>query len=368
MLGSNAHLKCPKTLIGVDIFSGAGGLSLGAKMCGIDVKYAIEMCPSAAATYRTNHPQATVFNEDICAIDPQKAIQAKDSNIFVIMGGPPCQGFSMSNRRDRNMENPKNHLFKQFVRFVDKLKPTWFVFENVAGIINMEGGNTIRHIMRCFSNIGYTLSSPQLLWANDYGVPQKRNRFFLVGNREGISFEFPKPSGKIITVADAISDLPRLVNGETIEIGEYSLPLRDCSEYAKFMRTNSKYPTQNNVSKNNELVLKRYRYIKQGGNWQDIPARLMENYADKNRCHSGIYKRLKASEPSVVISNYRKMMLIHPTQDRGLSIREAARLQSFPDDFYFEGSISYIQQQIGNAVPPLLSKAIFEQILSYYKK
>lgn len=129
------------------------------------------------------------------------------------------------------------------------------------------------------------------------------------------------------------------------------------------MRYNSKSPSQNLVSLNNELVIKRYKHIPQGGNWRDIPDYLMTNYADKERCHSGIYKRLKADEPSVVISNYRKSMLIHPFQDRGLSVREAARIQSFPDDFYFEGPISHIQQQIGNAVPPLLAKAVIQQIL-----
>ena len=136
-------------------------------------------------------------------------------------------------------------------------------------------------------------------------------------------------------------------------------------EYAKLMRKNSDVARQNYVSRNNDLVIERYKYIGQGQNWSAIPDHLMKNYADKKRCHSGIYKRLKAGEPSVVISNYRKSMLIHPYQHRGISVREAARIQSFPDDFIFKGPISHIQQQIGNAVPPLLAKAIFEQILKY---
>jgi DNA (cytosine-5)-methyltransferase 1 len=119
------------------------------------------------------------------------------------------------------------------------------------------------------------------------------------------------------------------------------------------------------VSKNNDYVIERYKHIKQGQNWQAIPESLMENYADKKKCHSGIYRRLSNSQPSVVISNYRKNMLIHPTQDRGLSVREAARLQSFPDTFTFHGLISEMQQQIGNAVPPLLAKAVFDRIIEY---
>ena len=131
------------------------------------------------------------------------------------------------------------------------------------------------------------------------------------------------------------------------------------------MRKHSERPLQNYVSRNNDLVIERYKHIPQGGNWSDIPDYLMTNYADKSRCHSGIYKRLRADSPSVVISNYRKSMLIHPFQHRGLSVREAARIQSFPDHFIFEGPISHIQQQIGNAVPPLLAKAVFQQILTY---
>lgn len=364
-------MKKPSQLIGLDVFSGAGGLSLGAEMAGIDVKYAVEVWESAAATFKRNHPNAIVYNKDIKSVDPRKEIIQNDEHVFVIMGGPPCQGFSMSNQRTaknrRTMKNPKNKLFKQFVRFVDELKPDWFLFENVAGIINMEKGDTIRVIAKSFEDIGYSITEPTILWANNYGVPQKRNRCFIVGNRVGIKFEFPKSMGTNVTVAQAIDDLPELKSGENIVKAKYTKSISNCSDYARIMRCNSKYATQNEVSLNNDLVIKRYTYIPQGGNWRDIPEELMGNYKDKTRCHSGIYKRLREDEPSVVISNYRKMMLIHPKQNRGLSVREAARLQSFPDDFFFEGPISHIQQQIGNAVPPLLAKAIFNQILSYYE-
>jgi DNA (cytosine-5)-methyltransferase 1 len=150
-----------------------------------------------------------------------------------------------------------------------------------------------------------------------------------------------------------------------LENAPYTRPVSEMSEYIKLMRGESVFATQNYVSRNNDLVIERYKHIKQGENWRAIPEHLMQNYADKGRCHSGIYKRLIADAPSVVISNYRKSMLIHPFEHRGISVREAARLQSFPDNFIFEGCLSHIQQQIGNAVPPLLSKAVMQQILTY---
>jgi DNA (cytosine-5)-methyltransferase 1 len=186
----------------------------------------------------------------------------------------------------------------------------------------------------------------------------------MVGNRLGIKFEYPEPLGTKITVNDAIGDLPDLMNGQQEDTLSYKLPANKASKYARMMRKGSKRSRQNYVSRNADYVIERYHYIKQGENWEAIPDELMQNYANKANCHSGIYRRLRADEPSVVISNYRKNMLIHPSQYRGLSVREAARLQSFPDTFLFEGCLMSIQQQIGNAVPPLLAKAVFNQILS----
>lgn len=350
--------------IGIDIFSGAGGLSLGAEMAGIDVQYGIEIDKYAASSFTYNHKNARVLTGDITKINTSD-LNLK-GNVFVIMGGPPCQGFSMSNTMSRNMNNEKNFLYLEFVRFVRELKPKWFVLENVWGLTKMNDGQTLEMIKESFYALGYTVKA-NILWANDYGVPQKRYRCFIVGNNEDINFDFPVPQNTNVTVHDAISDLPPLTNGQMLDSAPYSIPYKDSSEYAKLMRGKSKLSRQNYVSLNNDLVIQRYAYIPQGGNWRDIPDELMKNYADKSRCHSGIYKRLRDDAPSVVISNYRKSMLIHPTQDRGLSVREAARLQSFPDNFIFQGPHMSIQQQIGNAVPPLLSKAVFNQILSYYE-
>ena len=353
---------------GIDIFSGAGGLSLGAEMAGIKISTAIEINPHAAKTFLQNHKGAKVLQGDIQEIEPQTLYNGKKP-VFVIMGGPPCQGFSLSNTRTRNMDNKKNFLFLEFVRFVKELRPEWFVLENVWGITNINEGKTQTMIEDCFRAIeGYDNISSSILWASDYGVPQNRNRFFMVGNRLGIDFKFPEKHTAIVTVDEAINDLPSLQNGEMLDEAAYTLSLEDASDYERLMRQGSDKARQNYVSRNNDLVIERYKYIGQGQNWRAIPDHLMQNYADKGRCHSGIYKRLRADQPSVVISNYRKSMLIHPYEDRGISVREAARLQSFPDTFIFEGPLMHIQQQIGNAVPPLLAKAVFQQIIKQTKE
>ena len=348
-----------KTYIGIDIFSGAGGLSLGAIKAGINIPIAIEKDINAAKTFQRNHPDTKVITEDITEVNPYSFDILEPHIVF---GGPPCQGFSLSNSKTRNKGNKNNSLYQEFIRFIRELKPKWFLFENVDGIVSFNKGKTVRQIKRNFEELGYTVNY-KVLTASDYGVPQERNRFILVGNKDGVCFEFPEKDKLKVTVMDAISDLPILANGQMDE----SLPYNNNSPspYAKKMRNGSKNAKQNFVSKNNNLVLERYKHIKSGQNWKAIPDCLMQNYKNKNNCHSGIYKRLNPEIPSVVISNYRKNMLIHPDQNRGLSVREAARIQSFPDNFIFEGSLMHIQQQIGNAVPPLLAEVIFKKIMNY---
>lgn len=355
-------------LVGVDIFSGAGGLSLGAEMAGVHIAFAVEKDKSAAETYRFNHKGTPVLCADIHDINPLEYLpQRNPDDQLIVFGGPPCQGFSTSNTITRNMQNPNNSLFEEFVRFVRVLNPDWFLFENVEGFMRFEKGKVRDLVKKCFEDLGYSVTDA-LLIASDYGVPQHRNRYIMVGNRHEIEFRFPEKQQKVYTVADAISDLPVLSNGQMEETMPYSCPITKASEYAKMMRKGSRKSRQNYVSRNADYVIERYKYIGQGQNWKAIPIELMQNYQDRNNCHSGIYKRLLPNKPSVVISNYRKNMLIHPWQDRGLSVREAARLQSFPDKFIFKGTIMHIQQQIGNAVPPLLAKAIFQQIISYERQ
>ena len=252
-------------------------------------------------------------------------------------------------------------MFKEFVRVARTLKPDWIIFENVKGILETEKGKFLEEISNSFSDLGYTISY-DVLKASDFGIPQNRSRFFLIGSLHGVNVKLPKQKyRKKVTVSEAIQDLPTLKNGAAIDWLEYGAKAN--SSYAKKMRGTLKGTGNHLVTKNAAHIVSRFLHVPQGGNWENIPEHLMANYADRSRCHTGIYHRISLDKPSVVIGNYRKNMLIHPTEHRGLSVREASRLQSFPDWFVFKGSIGFQQQQVGNAVPPLLAKAVFQSIM-----
>ena len=351
-----------KKMIGIDLFSGAGGLSLGAEMAGIDVKIAVEKDIYVARTYQANHPGTQVLNSDIKSISHFDI--ERGGTILILFGGPPCQGYSISNQKTRSKSNPQNWLFQEFVRLARITRPDWIVFENVTGIFETEKGYFADRISQDFIQLGYTCTT-MILCACDYGVPQMRSRFFLVGSSNGIVPAIPNVKHPVVSVKDAIEDLPSLKNGANQDVLPYRTEAK--SVYAKMLRGNMEYCTGHLVTKNSDNVIERYSYIPQGGNWKSIPDRLMTNYADKSRCHTGIYRRLSADKPSVTVGNYRKSMLIHPWENRGLSVREAARLQSFPDSYVFSGSIGFQQQQVGNAVPPVLAKHVFEAICNTEK-
>lgn len=345
----------------IDLFSGAGGMSIGAEMAGITVKYAVELDKYAAQTFANNHKVTTLFNQDIRNI---KSLDFKDldhTQPKIIFGGPPCQGFSTSNQKNRDLNNPNNWLYKEYIRIVEEVRPDWVVFENVKGLIETENGYFLDAVLKGFNGLGYT-TNHFVLNSVDFGVPQKRNRLFIVASLHGVEMPRPVPLvKKHITVREAIEDLPEIENGNKQDAIAYSRA--SVSKFSTLMRGKTELCANNLVTYNAAHVLERYSHIPQGGNWENIPKHLMENYTDSSRCHTGIYRRLKEDEPSVVIGNYRKNMLVHPWKDRGLSVREAARLQSIPDKFRFFGSIGYQQQQVGNLVPPLLAKAVFSKIL-----
>lgn len=348
-------------MIGIDLFAGAGGMSLGAIQSGIKVFAAVENDPWAAMTHSHNFKDTKVICENI------KDVTSKILNInrrkepLIIFGGPPCRGFSTSNQKNRSANNPSNWLFLEYIRLIKEIRPEWIVFENVKGIIETEQGIFLDYVLEHLDSLNYELDW-KVLNAAHFGIPQKRSRLFIIGRLEkDKNFQFSEPlNNTYITVKDAISDLPELTVGANTN--ELAYKCKPTSDYAKTLRGRLKKTTNHLVTKNSSSIIERYQYIPQGGNWENIPESLMINYKDRSRCHTGIYHRLKSDEPSVVIGNYRKNMLIHPIQNRGLSVREAARLQSFPDWFEFKGSIGFQQQQVGNAVPPLLAEAVFNLI------
>jgi DNA (cytosine-5)-methyltransferase 1 len=347
-------------MVGIDIFSGSGGLSQGAKLAGIKLKYANEIDFYSSQTYCANHPEVKMFQSDI------KCLKGIDFNFsknepVILFGGPPCQGFSYSNQRTRTSENEKNWLFEEFVRIAKEIMPEWIVFENVGGFSDSVNGFFFDQTKIKFQNLGYKVS-PLVLNAVDYGVPQNRKRVFIVCSLSNIELNAPNEISKKVTVGDAILDLPEIENGFLCNSLEYDK--KPHSSYSKKMRSDKNITTNHNVTRNSDLIIERYKHVTQGGNWKDIPDSLMMNYKDVTRCHSGIYHRLDVNKPSVVIGNFRKNMLIHPIRDRGLSVREAARLQSFDDNYIFKGFLTHQQQQVGNAVPPYLARAVFSEIIN----
>ncbi len=335
-------------------------MSIGAAMAGVKTCLAVEIDRYAASAYALNHPSTKVICADIRSVDFSKYRSDEETVVF---GGPPCQGFSTSNQRTRSSTNQNNWLFKEFLRAVQEIEPEWVVFENVKGITETEGAKFLQLVVAGLEALGYRVNFT-VLNARDYGVPQSRSRLFVVANSSSRHFEFPPPiHTKPLTVRDAIADLPALKNGAGVDVLGYEL--RPISNYSRLLRQGGTTSVSGNlVTKNAPEILERYRHIPQGGNWEDIPEYLMSNYKDRSRCHTGIYRRLEWDQPAVTIGNFRKNMLVHPGEDRGLSVREAARLQSFPDSFRFFGSIGFQQQQVGNAVPPLLSKVVFQQVMS----
>ena len=349
-------------MIAVELCAGAGGLSRGFISSGIDVAFAVESDRHSAATYRFNFPNVELLQKDVLHVSGREVLEktnVRRGQLGALIAGLPCQGFSESNKRTRNVLNPKNHLYREVLRLLSELDPRWFVIENVAGISTLESGRFLTRMIREFDRFGYTVQH-RILNACDFGVPQFRRRAFLVGTRTDKEFQFPEPDSHLQpTVYDAISDLPVLDNGADVDIREYRSKWSEASSYARVLRSRTeRLVSGNQVSRNSPKVLERYRYIGMGQNWRAIPSQMMKNYSNLSSCHTGIYYRLSWHERSKVIGNFRKNMLIHPSQHRGLSVREAARLQSFPDSHQFLGPLNHRQQQVGDAVPPILAEAI----------
>lgn len=372
--------QCPVKArpVGIDVFAGAGGLSLGFERAGFNICYAIEKDKHAAETYgrnRESNPDLIVDTRDINEIKPTEVLRKlglKRGDLDIVIGGPPCQGFSSSNMKTRNLANPQNQLVFKFIEYINALNPKWFLMENVAGLDSFENGLLRDILLSEFRGIGYQTESVILNSVN-FGVPQSRNRIFFLGNRVGNNMDFiqnlvnTKPK-RVISVRDAIGDLPALENGNNINDMGYTMPISKLTAYQREMRKEMNGRVLNNLTtRHTDLAIERFKHIRQGENLLALAKRrpdLVSNYKNVGNTHHWIYMRLPWDKPSVTLNNFRKNMVVHPSQNRGLSVREAARLQSFPDKYVFHGSIHYMQQHVANAVPPELCKTIADAIMA----
>lgn len=337
----------------IDLFCGCGGLSLGFEHAGYNLLLGIDMWEDALVTYQRNHKN----NNTLCAnLAELKASEVEErinhENVDIIIGGPPCQGFSIAGKRI--VDDERNSLYKSFVRMVDHFKPKAFLLENVPNILSIGDGVVRDAIIKDFSDLGYTISYKVCL-ASDYGVPQNRRRAIFVGLQDGVTFQFPSPTVDVaVTCREAISDL---TDDSITEGGEYPIPAQ--SEFQKLMRKGSKGVFNHDITIHNEKTKQIIAMVPDGGNYKDLPLELQNT----RRVHIA-WTRLNSNRPSVTIDTGHNHHF-HYEYNRVPTARESARLQSFPDTFVFLGNKTSKLKQIGNAVPPLMAEAIAKQILKY---
>lgn len=315
----------------IDLFSGSGGFSVGFQRHGFKNIFSIDCNRGFCRTYKRNFPDHVLIEKDICNLDKNeiKSLVGKNE-VDVIIGGPPCQGFSIAGNIGRKFINDeRNHLFKEFVRVVSIVKPKFFVMENVARLYTHNHGRTKDEIIDSFKKIGYRVDC-KILNAADYGVPQIRKRVIFIGTKTKKVILFPnKKFGKYVTVREALDDLPPLESGEK----DNAIPNHQAMNHSAQM-------------------LKKMSYVSNGGNRMDIPLNLRPKTGDARK-----YIRYNSDKPSITITGDMRKVF-HYVQNRALSVRELARLQSYDDSFIFEDNVISQQQQVGNSVPPLMAAAI----------
>ena len=357
----------------IDLFCGAGGLSEGFRQCGYHVVAGNDYDTAAGETFSKSHSDARFIGGPIEQLDVRQFLKAGSlhkGQLDILVGGPPCQGFSVYNHQ-RGMHDERSKLYVEYLRMVEGLNPRWVVLENVTGITSAGGGAAVRAIIQGFAALGYRVEA-RTLKAEEYGIPQERRRIIFVGNRVGLPIHWPAPTHgpgllPFVTVKEAIGDLPELANGEAFGGRKYSKS--SSSGYQAGMRLGSKLVLNHSAPELGDINMERLRHIPPGGSWRDIPFELLPKGMQraKRSDHTKRYGRLRWDGLSSTILTKCDIhwgAYIHPDQDRAISVREAARFQSFPDRFEFVGSRTEQYVQVGNAVPPLLGKMIAQTISS----
>ena len=333
----------------IDLFCGAGGMSYGFEMVGFKPVLAIDIWQDALDTYKHNNPNGTTLCADLSNIDIKQVAQDYGiKKVDLILGGPPCQGFSVAGKRI--VDDIRNKLYKSFVSFVEYFSPDMFVMENVPNILSIGDGIVRESILADFKALGYDVKY-KVLTASDYGVPQNRRRAIFVGTKKG-EFDFPTPSVKTkVTASQALSDLPESSVADGSKYAE-----SEQSDYQKWARSKSKGVYNHETTVHSEKTKHIISLVPDGGNYKDLP----EEYRNTRKVHIA-WTRLNSQKPSITIDTGHRHHF-HYCYNRIPTVRECARIQSFPDDYVFLKSRTSQYKQVGNAVPPLLAAAIAEEV------
>ena len=339
----------------IDLFSGVGGLSLGFEKAGFKTIAAVDVWEDAIKTYNHNHTKKTGIAIDIATFNKEILPNlSTNTKIDGVIGGPPCQGFSSARLSDNGDEINKinenrNKLYIDFFETVKKTKPSFFLIENVRGMAARNDGAFIKDIQLRFGSIGFKINF-KVLNASDYGVPQNRHRVFIVGLKKNL-FDFPILQKEKVSSHDALSDLPTNEYADKLDY-----PCSPLNDYQKLMRHNSKFIFNHEITSHSEQTIKIISLIPDGGSIKSLPDSFW-----KVRKFNKAFQRMNSSLPSLTIDTGHRNYF-HYKENRVPTVREAARLQSFPDSFAFLGSKTSQYKQVGNAVPPLLAFEIAKRI------
>lgn len=337
----------------LDLFCGAGGLSLGFERNNFEVVKAIDFAPHAINTYNFNRKDKVAIVKDIKEIDKEYVSQI--GKVDGIIGGPPCQGFSTAGQRI--IDDDRNVLYRDYFKILEYVDPKFFVFENVVGILTFKQGAIINDIKIRAGKLGYRVFM-DVLSTENYGIPQVRKRVIIIGIKEEFALEdfiFPKGNGKTVTIEEAIGDLPSLDKNE--DNTKYNK--EPMTEYQKYIRNGATELQNHMQSAHTEEVKKAISLVPEGGDMRDIPE---EQRGGRN--YHALLRKMDRSKPSLCIDTGHRTYF-HYDELRVPSVRESARLQSFPDDFVFTGPKQEQYKQVGNAVPPMLAEIISKQIEEY---